>query len=36
LEFNKGMLVGSREVDNTKTFNPDDPYGLRGCIIDLP
>jgi hypothetical protein len=36
LEFKKGILVGSREVDNTKTFNPDDPYGLRDYIIDLP
>jgi hypothetical protein len=24
LEFNKGILVGSREADNTKTFNPDE------------
>jgi hypothetical protein len=29
LEFNKGMLVGSREVDNTKTFDPKDPYGMK-------
>ena len=36
LEFDKGILVGSREVDNTKTFNPDDPYGIKDLIIDLP
>jgi len=36
LEFDKGILVGSREVDNTKTFNPDDPYGIKDFIIDLP
>jgi hypothetical protein len=35
LEFNKGVIVGSREVDNTKTFNPDDPYGMKDWIIDL-
>ena len=27
LEFKKGVLVGNREVDNTKTFDPDDPMG---------
>ncbi|MCJ7449216.1 MAG: hypothetical protein MUO72_16190 [Bacteroidales bacterium] len=36
LEFDKGIIVGSREVDNTKTFNPDDPYGIKDLIIDLP
>jgi hypothetical protein len=36
LEFDKGILAGSREVDNTKTFNPDDPYGIKDLIFDLP
>jgi hypothetical protein len=36
LEFNKAALVGSREIDNTKTLNPDDPYGTKDWIIDLP
>jgi hypothetical protein len=27
LEFNKGILMGSREVDNTKDFNPEDIVG---------
>lgn len=27
LEFNKGNLVGKREVDNTKNFDSDDPMG---------
>jgi hypothetical protein len=26
-EFNKGNLVGKREFDNTKNFDPDDPMG---------
>ena len=35
MEFNKGVLVGSREVDNTKTFDPDDPEGWKKLIKDL-
>jgi hypothetical protein len=27
LNFNKGILVATREVDNTKTFDPEDPGG---------
>lgn len=36
LKFNKGMLVGRREVDNSQTFNPEDLYGIKDLIIDLP
>lgn len=27
LKFKKGVLIGNREVDNTKTFDPNDPMG---------
>lgn len=27
MEFKKGVLVSTREVDNTKTFDPEDPMG---------
>ena len=32
LKFKKGVLVGSREVDNTKTFDPDDPTGIKNLL----
>jgi hypothetical protein len=35
LEFTKGVIVSSREVDNTKTFNPDDPLGWKQLAKDL-
>ena len=28
LQFEKGLLTSQREVDNNKTFDPEDPYGL--------
>jgi hypothetical protein len=33
LEFNKGILVATREVDNTKTFDPEDPMGCNKLKI---
>jgi hypothetical protein len=35
LEFNKGILVATREVDNTKTFDPKDPLGWDKIARDL-
>ena len=35
LEFKKGVLVGNREVDNTKTFDPDDPTGIKGLFLHM-
>ena len=32
LKFKKGVLAGSREVDNTKTFDPDDPTGIKNLL----
>ena len=29
LQFEKGLLISQREVDNTKTFDPEDPYSLN-------
>ena len=29
------MLVGSREVDNTKTFDPDDPTGIKNLLLEM-
>jgi hypothetical protein len=34
LEFKKVVLIGNREVDNTKTFDPDDPTGIKGLLLD--
>ena len=35
LEFNEGILVANREVDNTKTFDPKDPLGWNKLARDL-
>ena len=35
LEFKNGVLTGSREIDNTKTFDPDDPVGWKKDIKDF-
>lgn len=35
LEFKNGVLTGSREVDNTKTFDPDDPVDWKKDIKDF-
>jgi hypothetical protein len=28
-------LVSSREVDNTKTFDPDEPTGIKRLLLDM-
>jgi hypothetical protein len=33
LEFKKGVLLNKREVDNTKTFDPDDPTGIKRLLL---
>ena len=33
MEFKKGILVSTREVDNTKRFDPDDPFGWKKLKI---
>lgn len=35
LEFKKGILVSTREVDNTKNFDPKDPMGWDKVARDL-
>jgi hypothetical protein len=34
LEFKKGVLYNKREVDNSKTFDPDDPTGIKLLLCD--
>ena len=29
IQFETGLLISQREVDNTKTFDPEDPYSLN-------
>jgi hypothetical protein len=35
LEFKKGILISTRELDNTKTFDPEDPIGWGKVQRDL-
>lgn len=35
LKFEKGILTNKREVDNTKTFDPDDPMGWGKLAKEL-
>lgn len=35
LEFRDGVMVCKREVDNTKTFNPEDPHGWNKISMNL-
>jgi hypothetical protein len=35
IKIEKGIMVSTREVDNSKTFNPDDPMGWKKLAIEL-